>query len=108
PFWHIEKARVGESRRVPVEVVVNGRVVDRELIEADGKVRELTFDIPIEHSSWVALRILPSSHTNPVYVTVAGEPIRASRKSAEWCRAAVDRCWEMKEQKIREDEKEAA
>ena len=27
-----------------------------------------TFDVPLDRSSWVALRILPSSHTNPVFV----------------------------------------
>ena len=62
------------------------------------------FKTKIERSSWVAMRILPSSHTNPVFVIVDGQPIRASRKSAEWCRAAVDRCWEMKSPAIRDSE----
>ena len=30
--------------------------------------RDVSFDVPIEKSSWVALRIYPSSHTNPVFV----------------------------------------
>ena len=36
-------------------------------------------------SSWVALRVLRSSHTNPFFVLVGDKPIRASRRSAEWC-----------------------
>jgi hypothetical protein len=48
----------------------------------------------------VALRIYPSSHTNPVFITVDGKPIR-ERKSAEWCRSAVDQCWKNKKGNIR-------
>ena len=39
--------------------------------------RDMTFDVKLERSSWVAVRILPSSHTNPVFVLVGGKPIRA-------------------------------
>ena len=62
----------------------------------------------IERSSWVALRILPSSHTNPIFVLVDGQPIRASRRSVEWCLAGVDRCWSEKERFIKSDEREEA
>ena len=27
PYWDVERARIGNSRKVPLEVVVNGRVV---------------------------------------------------------------------------------
>jgi hypothetical protein len=47
---------------------------------------------------------LPSSHTNPIFVTVGGKPIRASRKSAEWCLKGVDQCWSQKERFIKKDE----
>jgi hypothetical protein len=67
-----------------------------ESIIADGSINDVTFDLPIERSSWVALRILPSSHTNPIFVKVADKPIRASRKSAEWLLKAVDQCWSQK------------
>jgi hypothetical protein len=90
---------------VPVEVIVNGYPVAKTALEADGKLREVSFDVPIEHSSWVALRILPSSHTNPVFVTVGGEPIRASKRSAQWCLDAVDKCWESKQKAIRPSER---
>jgi len=53
------------------------------------------------------LRIYPSSHTNPVFVTVDGKPIHES-KSAEWCRQAVDQCWKMKQGNIRSEERPAA
>jgi hypothetical protein len=108
PYWHVERARVGDSRKVPVEIVVNGLAVDRREIEADGSIQDLEFDVPIAKSSWVAARVFPSSHTNPVFVVVDDKPIRASRKSAEWCLKSVDQCWKMKEPAIRDAEKEAA
>src|SRR5262249_37817549 len=70
PYWDLERSRIGETRRVPVEVVVNGRPVDRKEIVADGSEQEVTFTVPVKSSGWVALRILPSSHTNPVFVVV--------------------------------------
>jgi len=51
------------------------------------------------------LRILPSSHTNPIFVLVNDKPIRASRKSAEWCLKAVDQCWSQKSPHIRLEER---
>jgi hypothetical protein len=36
------------------------------------------------------------------------QPIRASRRSAEWCRKAVDVCWEKKSPKIRDAERAEA
>jgi len=100
PYWHIERARIGDTREVPVELIVNGQAVARQNLLADGQVRDLPFDVPIEKSSWVALRILPSSNTNPIFVVVNGKPIRASRDSAEWCLAAVNQCWSQKQPKI--------
>jgi len=108
PYWHLERARLGETRDVPVELVVNGIPVATKNIVADGKSQSMTFDVPIKQSSWVALRIFPSVHTNPVFVEVGGKPIRASKKSAEWCLKAVDVCWNAKVGGIRATEKEAA
>ncbi|MCH7686928.1 MAG: CehA/McbA family metallohydrolase [Planctomycetes bacterium] len=104
PYWHIERSRIGNSRKVPVEVIVNGYPVARKEIVADGKTQSLKFDVEIKHSSWIAVRILPSVHTNPIFVEVGGKPIRASRRSAEWCRKAVDVCWNAKKPRIRESE----
>jgi hypothetical protein len=104
PYWHLERARVGDSRKVDVEVVVNGYPVSSKRIDADGEMRELSFQVPIERSSWVALRILPSSHTNPIWVLVDEKPVRASARSAEWCLKSVDQCWREKEKFIKQDE----
>src|SRR6266481_629436 len=105
PYWDLERARIGSSHKVPLELIVNGQPVARQEIEADGVERPLTFDYHIDRSSWVALRILPSSHTNPIFVLVNDKPIRASRQSAEWCLKAVDQCWSQKSPHIRLEER---
>jgi hypothetical protein len=103
PYWNIQRARIGASRKVPVELVVNGEPVDTAVIEADGSWKELKFDYKVNYSSWIALRVYPSSHTNPVFIIIDGKPI-VSAKSAEWCSRAVDQCWKMKQAKIRPEE----
>ena len=108
PYWDIERARIGTTREVPVELVVNGRVAARKTVAADGTVRDVSFEVPLRRSSWLAVRILPSSHTNPVFALVDGQPIRASRRSAEWCLAAVNQCWTQKAPKIAPAELAAA
>ena len=108
PYWHIERARIADTREVPVEVIVNGQPVATKNIVADGKFNDVTFDVKLDRSSWIALRILPSSHTNPIFALVAGKPVRASRQSAEWCRKAVDQCWSQKERSYAEPEKAEA
>jgi hypothetical protein len=104
PYWDIERARIGDSRQVPVELIVNGYPVARKTVVADGTLRDVSFDTQITKSSWVALRILPSSHSNPVFVVVDGMPIRASKKSVQWCLDGVDKCWEQKERFIKASE----
>jgi hypothetical protein len=108
PYWHLERARIGNSRKVPIELIVNGWPVQRKEIPADGSPQPIDFDVDINQSSWIALRILPSSHTNPRFVVMNGAPIRASRKSAQWCRAGVDVCWQQKSKRIRPSEMAAA
>lgn len=108
PYWDIERARIAATREVPVEVIVNGYPVAKKNIVADGKLRDVSFNVKIDRSSWVALRILPSSHTNPIFVLVDGKPIRASRRSAEWCLKGVDQCWSQKEKFIKAGEMEQA
>ena len=104
PYWDVERARIGKSRNVMVELVVNGEPVDRKEIVADGQWQDVRFERKVDRSSWMALRVLYSSHTNPIFVLVSDKPIRASRRSAEWCRRGVDRCWEMKRPRIRAEE----
>jgi hypothetical protein len=100
PYWDVERARLGDSREVPVEVLVNGNSVARKNIIADGTMRDLSFDVLVDRSSWLAVRILPSSHTNPIWVLVGDKPVRASRRSLEWCLKGVDQCWSQKEKLI--------
>jgi hypothetical protein len=108
PYWELERARIGSTRKVPLELIVNGLPVARQEIEADGSFHDVKFSLLIKTSSWVALRIYPSSHTNPIFVIVDGKPIRASRKSAEWCLKSVDQCWSQKEPRYRESERAEA
>ncbi|MEO5583331.1 MAG: CehA/McbA family metallohydrolase, partial [Saprospiraceae bacterium] len=104
PYWSIERARIGSSQKVYVELLVNGEPVDTTEIIGDGKWKEVSFNYSVNHSSWIALRVYPSAHTNPVFVIADGKPIH-ERKSAEWCRKAVDQCWKMKQANIRVEER---
>ena len=79
---------------------MNGKPIARKEILADGTLQDVSFEAPVELSSWLAVRILGSSHTNPIFVLVDGKPIRASRRSAEWCLAGVNQCWTQKAPKI--------
>jgi hypothetical protein len=108
PYWDLERARIGATRTVPVEVIVNGERAAVQPLIADGKVRTLKFDLEVDRSSWIAVRVLPAAHTNPVFVTVGGRPIRASRRSAEWCLNAVNQCWTQKARQIKAAELDAA
>lgn len=104
PYWHVERARIGGTREVPVELIVNGQVAETRNIVADGTIHPLTFEYTAPISSWVAIRILPSAHTNPVFVELDHKPIRASKKSAQWCLNAVDVCWKSKQVLYRDGE----
>jgi hypothetical protein len=96
PYWHIERARIGASRKVPVELIENGIAVARMEIEADGALKPIEISHPVKRSGWYALRILPSSHTNPIFIEVGGQPIR-ERRSIQWCLDSVEQCWKQKE-----------
>ncbi|HIK91095.1 MAG TPA: hypothetical protein EYG03_03765 [Planctomycetes bacterium] len=108
PYWHIERCRIEDTRNVPVEVIVNGEVVATRTLLADGSNNAFRIPVQIDRSSWVAVRILPSVHTNPVFIHVDNQPIRASKKSADWCVKAVQACWNSKKGRIREEERAAA
>jgi hypothetical protein len=91
-------AQLPQGKKRLVELVVNGVAVAAKEVPADDKVHELTFEVPIERSSWVALRHFPQMHTNPVNVLVGGKPIRASRQSALWCAATIEQLWRVRGQ----------
>lgn len=107
PCWNIERARVKKSRKVKVELIVNGIKIDTKEIEADGSVQAIQFAPEITEGSWVALRIYASAHTNPVYVDMNNQRVSID-KSLDWCIKAVDRCWKMKHPRMRETEKPEA
>ncbi|MSU50505.1 MAG: hypothetical protein EXS37_15705 [Opitutus sp.] len=86
---------VGPGQRL-VELIVNGRAVASRVVPADGREHALEFFVPIERSSWVALRQFPQLHTNPVNVIVGGKPIRASRRSANWALGCIDQLWRVR------------
>lgn len=96
----------GKTRKV--ELVVNGKVVASQVVDADDKVHDLKFEVPLERSSWVALRHYPQMHTNPVNVIIGGAPIRASKQSAQWCLATIDQLWAVRGKTIAEHEREEA
>jgi hypothetical protein len=91
-----------------VELVVNGRVAASREVPADDKVHEITFTVPIQKSSWVALRQFPQLHTNPVNVLVGDKPIRASRDSAQWCVGVIEQLWRVRGPGIAPAEREEA
>ena len=43
-------------------------------VVADGSVATYAFEVPVQRSCWVAARIMPSSHTNPVFVVYSHPP----------------------------------
>ncbi|TCO20328.1 hypothetical protein EV652_11274 [Kribbella steppae] len=106
--WHLERARLAETRNVLLEVLVNGVVVATQELPADGTEHEVAFDVTLERSSWIAMRILRSVHTQPIFVEIAGQPIRASRRSAQWLHDSVDALWKTKSGFIRDTERAAA
>lgn len=106
--WHLEWARLGDSRTVTLEIVVNGQPVATREIVADGTEQEIAVDLELERSAWVALRLLPSLHTQPIFVEVGDRPIRASRRSAQWLHDCVDKLWQVKQGFIRPSERAAA
>jgi hypothetical protein len=108
PYWDLERSRIGATRDVPVELIVNGQSVARKVIKADGAQRKIEFETPIQQSSWIALRIFPSSHTNPIFALVGGKPVRGSKRSAEWCLASVNQCWSQKVPRMAQSEIETA
>jgi hypothetical protein len=108
PQWSPEWARVRGTRDVTVEAVLNGQSVASRRVTADGVLHDVTFEIPIQKSSWIAVRILGSAHTNPIFVRVGERPIRASKRSAEWCLKGVDQCWSQKSLRMTPAERDTA
>jgi hypothetical protein len=101
-------ARPYAGGRRKIELIVNGRPVAAREVPADDTLHEVTFTADIARSSWVAVRQFPQLHSNPVNVLVAGRPIRASRQSALWAIACLDRLWESRHARIAPGERDEA
>lgn len=91
-----------------VELIVNGYPIATRQVPADDQPHEITFTADIARSSWLAVRQFPQLHTNWVHVIVAGQPIRASRQSAQWCIACIEQLWRVREKNIAPAEREEA
>jgi hypothetical protein len=87
--WNVERSRIPDSQSIMIEIVVNGRAVASKPLLANGVEQQLAFNAFIPNSSWIALRAMGAAHTNPVFVLVNNEPVRASRASVEWSMRAV-------------------
>lgn len=96
----------GPTRKI--ELIVNGNVAATQTVDADDRPHDVSFEVQIEGSSWVALRQYPQLHTNPVIVLVGGQPIRASRRSALWCAATIEQLWRVRGQGIAKAERDEA
>jgi len=79
-----------------VEVVVNGIAVANKPVQAEWACAQRDVRRSHRRSSWIAVRIAPAAHTNQCLCWSTGKPIRASRRSAEWCLASVNQCWTQK------------
>ena len=77
-----------------IELIVNGKVAAYEKVEAGQRIKRIDIELPIDRSSWIAMRVRgpdhPTvfdgpvwAHTSPVYVMVAGQKI-ASRPDAQY------------------------
>ena len=91
-----------------IELVVNAHPVARAEIPADGQQHRVEFQVPLQQSSWVALRHFPQLHTNPVDVIIDNAPIRASSKSARWCQETIKQLWQTRSRSIASDERSSA
>ncbi|RZU43201.1 hypothetical protein BDD14_4834 [Edaphobacter modestus] len=91
--WRLEHARIPGTRSVMVEVVVGQPLLKRQSLRVVSWWR-FGIEIRIQRISWVGLRILPSGHTHPIFVRAGGKPVRAFRRSAEWCLTCIDAVWQ--------------
>lgn len=107
PHWHAERARLGDSRSVSVELIVNGVAIESRIVAADAVARAISFSFTPDKSCWVALRIADAAHSNPIWIELGGKPVRVAA-SAKWCAQGVERCWAQKGSRIRASEHAAA
>ena len=101
-------ARSDEQPMRRVELVMNGQPVAVHEVPADDREHLLEFELPVETSSWIALRHFPQMHTNPVDVIVQGKPILASKASARWVIECIQQLWRVRGGQIAAGERQSA
>jgi hypothetical protein len=86
-----------------IELIINGRPVASEKLVCDGKLQTIQFRPELEQSCWVACRVYPHAHTNPIFVIINNKPIR-EKASIDWCLKGVDQCWKEKKRTYKPEE----
>jgi len=89
---------------IEVELIANGYPVTTQRVKADGNLRNVTFEHRVQRSSWMAIRVFPNAHSNPIFVVVDGQPVRGPIESIRWCLAGVEQCWRTKRSTYADDE----
>ncbi len=93
---------------VEVELIANGLPIGVQKLRADGELHTLTFaTLHLDRSAWLAARIFPSAHTNPIWIKVADKPVRV-KTSINWCATALEQCWKEKQRTYAAAEMEQA
>jgi hypothetical protein len=93
---------------VDLELIVNGYPVAVQKIKADGTVQDFKFELPEpDQSCWVAARVFPSAHTNPIWIIKDDKPVHVA-ESAEWCLVSLEQCWREKQKTYAADEQAQA
>ena len=93
-----------EAGKSEVELVVNGYPVAKQEVKSDGSKTTVKFKHRIRESCWVAMRVFPNAHTNPIYITVKDQSILGPTDSIRWCLAGVEQCWKSKQSVYAVDE----
>jgi len=88
---------VGSRPLRPIEIVLNGRVVEKvapanRRTERGGYESRIATNVALEGSSWIAVRALEDrpdgrirfAHSSPVHVEVPGKPLRPRREEVEY------------------------
>ena len=81
----------------PIEIVVNGRVVQRvkpqnDKVEPGSYESPIRADVELDGSSWIAVRVFEDradgrvrfAHSSPVHVDVSGQPLRPRRQEVDY------------------------
>ncbi|HTQ57137.1 MAG TPA: CehA/McbA family metallohydrolase [Bryobacteraceae bacterium] len=87
--------RATEKLSGRLELVRNGKVVaSRQVSAAPGSPADLRHKLEFRHSGWLCARVMDAQghrvHSGAVFVTVAGEPTRASAADAEFFMRWID------------------